>query len=411
MTAPHVLIVDDDPALLEALPAVLRLRMDGLTVDTSDSAAAALERIAETEYDAAVVDIKMPGMDGLQLLAEIKRVRADMPILLITGHGDHELAVQALRGGAHDYVTKPIDREYFVSSLSRAVQRQRLTRELARKRTELEQHAQELEECVRDRTNELRELLHRERTAHTELEEAKRTLEAANQQREEFILMIAHELGGPLSTVRGYAEMLSRPNASVETQERARKLIVAETGRIARLVQDLADTARAASATFELKTAPCDLVQIAREQVDLAAARSDQHVFRFDAPPELRVDCDRDRIAQILSNLLTNALKYSVGGEISVRLWREADQVRISVSDSGPGIPVESREAVFQPGHRLHTVSGDSQPAGAGLGLHIARAIVEAHGGQIWVNSESGQGAVFNVSLPVPAESCSQVSS
>src|SRR5215204_2857926 len=108
----HILIVDDDAALLEALPEVLRLRMDAPEIDTGNSAASALARIAQTDYDAAVVDIKMPGMDGLQLLAEIKKLRPDMPILLITGHGDHELAVQALRGGAHDYVTKPIDREY-----------------------------------------------------------------------------------------------------------------------------------------------------------------------------------------------------------------------------------------------------------------------------------------------------------
>ena len=126
MTAAQVLIVDDDPALLEALPEAIRLRMEDLDVDTSDSAQGALERIAETDYDALVVDIKMPGMDGLELLAEIKKLQPDTPTILITGHGDHELAVEALRGGAQDYVTKPIDRDYFVSSLSRAIECHRL---------------------------------------------------------------------------------------------------------------------------------------------------------------------------------------------------------------------------------------------------------------------------------------------
>src|SRR5213080_3409714 len=110
MTALHILIVDDDPALLQALPQALRLRMDGVTVDVADSAAAALDRIAARDYDAIVTDIKMPGMDGLALLAEIRGRQPDTPTLMITGHGEHDLAVQALRGGAYDLIEKPIDR-------------------------------------------------------------------------------------------------------------------------------------------------------------------------------------------------------------------------------------------------------------------------------------------------------------
>jgi len=122
MTALRIMVVDDDPALLEALPETLRLRMNGVTVDTADSAAAALDRIASQNYDAIVTDIKMPGMDGLALLSEIRARRPDTPILIITGHGEHALAVQALRGGANDFIQKPIDRDHFVASLRRAIQ-------------------------------------------------------------------------------------------------------------------------------------------------------------------------------------------------------------------------------------------------------------------------------------------------
>src|SRR2546423_8275955 len=99
MTASRVLVVDDDPALLQALPAALRIRMAAVTVDTADSAAAALDRIAATDYDAIITDIKMPGMDGVALLSEIRTRRPDTPILMITGHGRHALAVPAVRGG------------------------------------------------------------------------------------------------------------------------------------------------------------------------------------------------------------------------------------------------------------------------------------------------------------------------
>src|SRR5438445_13900739 len=111
MTAPHVLIVDDDAALLEALPETLRLRMGGVTVDTADSAAAALDRIAAQDYDAIVTDINMPGMDGLALLAEIRARRPDTPTLMITGHGEHALAVLAVRGCAYVYNQNPLDRD------------------------------------------------------------------------------------------------------------------------------------------------------------------------------------------------------------------------------------------------------------------------------------------------------------
>jgi PAS domain S-box-containing protein len=141
----RILLVDDDPALLEALPKALRLRMNGVEIDTSETAAGALKRIGATDYDAVVTDIKMPGMDGLALLDEIRRLRPKTPTLLITGHGEHDLAVQALRGGAYDFVQKPIDRDYFVASVERAIRMRRLDRQVEQQRLALERHARVLE--------------------------------------------------------------------------------------------------------------------------------------------------------------------------------------------------------------------------------------------------------------------------
>jgi PAS domain S-box-containing protein len=141
----RILIVDDDHSLLEALPEAIHLRMDGLEIDTCDTAMAALERLREVDYDAIVTDIKMPGMDGLALLEEIQETRPRTPTLLITGHGEQDLAVQALRGGAYDYIAKPIDRDYFVASLERAIQLKSLDRQIEKQRVALERHARVLE--------------------------------------------------------------------------------------------------------------------------------------------------------------------------------------------------------------------------------------------------------------------------
>ena len=117
----RILIVDDDLALLEALPEAVRLRIAEIVVDTCDSAVAAVERIEARDYDAIVTDIKMPGMDGLALLSLIRERRPATPTLLITGHGEGDLGQRAMEGGAFEYISKPIDRDLFMASLERAI--------------------------------------------------------------------------------------------------------------------------------------------------------------------------------------------------------------------------------------------------------------------------------------------------
>src|SRR5947199_9952206 len=155
MEKAHILIVDDDTALLQALPQALYLRMNGIKVNTCDEAQSAIEQIAENDYDAIVSDIKMPGMDGLALLAKIQELRPDTPTLLITGHGEHDLAVQALRGGAYDFIQKPIDRDYLLAALQRAIQTRQLRRKVYEQQLALELHARSRDRMVQQRTKEL----------------------------------------------------------------------------------------------------------------------------------------------------------------------------------------------------------------------------------------------------------------
>ncbi|HEV8353585.1 MAG TPA: SpoIIE family protein phosphatase [bacterium] len=152
----RILLVDDDAMLLQALPEAIRLRLEDVEVDTAESAALALERLAETDYDAVVTDIKMPGLDGLGLLARIRDLRPEIPTLLITGHGEHDLTLRALRGGAYDFIQKPIDRDYFIVSLQRAIDARRLRRKVEEQRQQLQTHASELEDVVEERTRDLR---------------------------------------------------------------------------------------------------------------------------------------------------------------------------------------------------------------------------------------------------------------
>ncbi|HEX3203098.1 MAG TPA: response regulator [Nitrospiraceae bacterium] len=151
----HILIVDDDTALLEALPETIRSRMTNISVDIAESGRKALALIADVDYDAIVTDIKMPELDGLGLLERVRELRPDTPTLLITGHGERDLAIRALRGGAYDFIEKPIDRDHFIASLCRAVHARRLKRQVDEQSQALARHAGELEEMVQARTREL----------------------------------------------------------------------------------------------------------------------------------------------------------------------------------------------------------------------------------------------------------------
>jgi len=194
MSEGHVLIVDDDPALLQALPEALQMRMTGLTVDTAQSGAVALDRITARDYDAIVTDIKIPGMDGLELLAEIRTHRPDTPTLMITGYGEHDLVVQALRAGAYDFIRKPIDRDYFVGSLRRAMEKRELSRRVKGQQLAVERHLNELEAIVEERTRELREM-------NKVTESPLRFLMGANGQMEKIVEQIKQVADSPLTVL------------------------------------------------------------------------------------------------------------------------------------------------------------------------------------------------------------------
>ncbi|HEY6543072.1 MAG TPA: hybrid sensor histidine kinase/response regulator [Ktedonobacteraceae bacterium] len=382
---PYVLVVDDDTALLEALPQALSLRLTAVKVDTSDSALNALDLIQEHDYDAIVSDIKMPGMDGLALLQKIQELRPDTPTLLITGHGEHDLAVQALRGGAYDFIQKPIDRDYMVAALHRAIQTRRMRRQLAEQQRALELHALSLERIVENRTRELIE---------------------ANAAKDKFLSMIAHELKTPLTTLKGRTQLLQRRVAREALDEvvgQGLKDIERSINRLHVLVNDLLDASLMQMNMFVIHRRRCDLVQLCRHLIDEYTAGSGP-ALRFEAPGEpIEAEVDADRIGQVLLNLLSNAHKYSPKGyPITVTVQQVGFEAVISVRDMGAGIPPEDLEHIFDEYYRSPEV--DLQAGlqkGLGLGLYIAHKLVERHAGRIEVQSIPGEGSVFSVALPL----------
>ena len=379
----RVLIVDDDPALLQALPQAISLRMQQVEVDVSDSADKALQLIQQQSYDAIVSDIKMPGMDGIELIERLQIFCPDTPTLLITGHGEHTLAVQALRVGAYDFIQKPIDREYFVTALRRAIQIYQLRRRIADQQKALEQHADELEQAVAERTRELVE---------------------ANAAKDVFLSMASHELKTPLTTIKGLSQMLYRLVEQGEKIDlKSVELLANAARRMEILVNDILNTSLVDAAVFSLHLQPESLSALCHETLAAYSAEMGTSLRLEIVESDLPVNVDRERICQVLLNLLSNARKYSPSrSPVTIRVNRRDQQAVISVTDQGVGIPPEHLEHIFDRFYRAPEVDVQTgSSVGVGLGLYIARKIVEQHDGQISATSTPGRGSTFTIALPL----------
>jgi len=218
------------------------------------------------------------------------------------------------------------------------------------------------------------------------------------QMQRDFISMITHELRNPLTSLKGYAQLMQR---RAKYDGRGMEVIVSQSNLLERLVDDLRDVARLDSRRLELDRSEIDLVALARRSVEQARAMIGGHQLRADLPDRPLIGWwDGDRLAQVMLNLLSNAIKYSPdGGDICLRVEDRGDEARVSVSDQGIGIIPEALPQLFG---RFYRAEGALTLGvqGLGLGLYITKGLIEAHGGQIWVETEVNKGSTFVFTLP-----------
>jgi signal transduction histidine kinase/heme-degrading monooxygenase HmoA len=278
-----------------------------------------------------------------------------------------------------------------------------LAREQARQAKEVERANARLTRA----REELQEALARE-------QEARGTAEAAVLARDEFLSVAAHELRQPLASLRGYAQLMQRrlDRAGAVEPERVRDLthtIIQQADRTARLVEQLMNVSRVEAGKLALDRRRVDLADLVREAVAAAQAATTRHRLVLRAPEVLVVEADPLRLGQVVSNLLSNAIKYSPdGGDVDIELAPppplggagapEVGMARLAVRDRGVGIPPERRGRIFE---RFYQAHGEGHLGGLGLGLYIARQIVELHGGRIQAEAPEDGGTRFVVTLPL----------
>jgi PAS domain S-box-containing protein len=217
----------------------------------------------------------------------------------------------------------------------------------------------------------------------------------------EFVSTVSHELRTPLTSLRGFSEILLRKSCSPEKQRQYLTIIQNESKRLTNLINDFLDLQRIESGRQNYDFAPIDVVPLLHETVDLFAGTDKLHVIRVEAPDRLPdLKADSDRIRQVLSNLVSNAIKYSPeGGEVVISAVQREAIVQVSVTDHGVGMAPEAMTRLFTKFYRVDNAN-TRKIGGTGLGLALVKEIIEAHDGQVWVESELGQGSTFFFTLP-----------
>jgi len=379
---PRVLLVDDDRMLLRVLHESLVQRLAGAHVEAVSSPVVALERIEAEDYDVVVSDLLMVGLHGLELLERVKAVRPSSLVVLITGAADRDLSVRALRGGAYDFIQKPVEPDYLVACIHRAVETRRLRAEVERQQAELRRHAEELEQTVARRTEELRR---------------------ASRAKDEFLATVSHELRTPLTSILGWARLLVGGTLDAEEEAQALESIARNARSQAQLIDDLLDVSRIITGKLRLDVAEVDLLRVLDGALGVVRPAAHAKGIKVESQIDdaaFPIPADPHRLQQILWNLLSNAIKFTPpGGRVVVRVGRREAGVVIEVRDNGSGIESELLPFVFD---RFR--QGDSQLSsrrGLGLGLAIVRHLVELHGGSVTAESAGpGAGATFTVTLP-----------
>jgi signal transduction histidine kinase len=389
-----LLIVDDLPENLLALEALIR--GPGRAVYRATSAEEALALLLDHEFALAILDVQMPGMNGFEL-AELMRGTErtrHIPIIFVSAAGrELNYAFRGYESGAVDFLHKPLDPHAVTSKVNVFVDLHRHRKALDQEMEKLAAAHQKQEELV-------------EQLRHTQ-----RKLEHAVRMRDDFMSMVSHELRTPLNTLyletqlrqlhvsKGRLESFAadRLPAMIERDQRQIRNMV-------RLIDDMLDVTRMRRDALSIQPQPVDLAALARAVVEglRHQAEAAGSVIGLEAPGELRGVWDEFRIEQVLTNLLTNALRYGRGKPVEMMLSQAGGIARITVRDQGIGIAPEDQERIFEQFER--TDDSRKHASGLGLGLYITRKIVGLHHGRIEVESTPGQGALFKVELPVQAE-------
>jgi len=357
-----VVVIDDDYAMRFSCGKILAKM--GLPAETFEDGARGLAAVAAAKPAMVIVDLKMPGMSGMEVVSRIHEIDPQIIIVVITGYATIDTAVQAMKSGAYDFLPKPFSPDELRMIVNRGLERRRLA---------LEAQRHEIEQTMLKRR---------------------------------FVTFVSHQLRTPLVAIHQYLDVLRHLDGSADDPARRQEWLDRCLKRVEELQDLIADwltLARVEGGALVKERVKVDLNQvipgILKSYEATAAAESVSLEFFFPDGPVL-VAGDRNCLSVLFDNLITNAIKYNKpGGKVTVSGARSQGEVVIAVADTGIGIPEKYRPFLFEEFFRVKDDLA-KKATGTGLGLHISKRIVTEMGGAIEVASEPGAGSTFTVHLP-----------
>ncbi|MBN2315381.1 MAG: response regulator [Sedimentisphaerales bacterium] len=358
---PKILVVDDEEAIRDSCRQALA--KDGYVVDTAENGQSGLQKIKESQPDLVLIDLKMPGMSGMELLEAIGQIDPTIVSVVITGYATIESAVEAMKRNAYDFLPKPFTPDQLRIVIERGLERRRLAAETERLRREKEM------------------------------------------MRENFVTLVTHQLRSPLTSVKQYFGVIREGFAGEATDEQ-KEMIEKAAGKIDRLLElinDWLDMSRVEAGkiaeNFERVSLTPMLSEILEELKPQAEARKvSLELHPGDNP--IVIDGDPKCLKEAILNLVNNGINYNrAGGSVTIDQKSQDNDLVVEVSDTGIGIPQEDLPFIFDEFFRVKSRETQHIP-GTGLGLPIAKKIIEAHKGRMKVASELGRGTTFSILLP-----------
>ncbi len=378
-TKGNILVIDDEEGIREGCRRALR--PEGFAVDTAGTIQQGLRKIQKGDFDLVLLDVMMPDGRGIDLLGPIHEKDPDTVCVIITGYATVELAVEAIKRGAYDFISKPFTSDLLLMTVSQGLERRHLSLEAKRLRA-IEQEA-------------------------ADLARAKEEMERLDKFKTAFTLTVAHELRAPVTALQSFLLAMLKGYVSPDQQRDVLQRAIERTQELLDLVDDLLNLATAKEELTPPKLKTFSLADELEKAVPLLKAPAgDKGVsFTVDVRRRPQVKANPAQIGQLWTNLISNAVKYTpAGGQVTITLDEEGDQAVGTVEDTGIGIAPEDQSKIFEEFHRTPQAK-EMEPRGTGLGLALVKRIVEGHGGTIEVESALGRGSRFTFRLPVATAS------